>query len=70
MTARYQVKPHKIDQCKQAIKNLVKYVKENEQGTLYYIANQEILNPFIKKVLQNSCCGNYPENYLVNTVPH
>ena len=46
MTARYQVKPHKIDQCKQAIKNLVKYVRENEQGTLYYIANQEILNPY------------------------
>ncbi len=46
MTARYQVKPHKIDLCKEAIKSLVEYVKENEKGTLYYIANQEILNPY------------------------
>ena len=46
MTARYQVRPKKIDQCKEAIKNLVKYVKENEKGTLYYIAKQEILNPY------------------------
>ena len=46
LTARYQVRPHNIDQCKQAIKNLVEYVKENEKGTLYYIANQEILNPY------------------------
>ena len=46
MTARYQVRPQKIDQCKQAIKNLVNYVKENEKGTLYYIATQEILNPY------------------------
>ena len=46
MTARYQVRPQKIDQCKLAIRNLVEYVKENEKGTLYYIANQEILNPY------------------------
>ena len=46
MTARYQVKPKKIDQCKQAIQNLVEYVRENEKGTLYYIAKQEILNPY------------------------
>ena len=46
MTARYQVKPRSIDQCKQAIKNLVEHVKENEQGTLYYIAKQEQLNPY------------------------
>ena len=46
MTARYQVRPQKIDQCKQAIRNLVEYVKENEKGTLYYIAKQEILNPY------------------------
>ena len=41
MTARYQVRPQSIDRCKQAIKNLAEYVKENEKGTLYYIANQE-----------------------------
>lgn len=46
MTARYQVRPKTIDQCKQAIKNLVEYVKENEKGTLYYIAKQEKLNPY------------------------
>ena len=46
MTARYQVRPHKIDQCKQAIKNLVEHVKEKEKGTLYYIATQEMLNPY------------------------
>ncbi|MBC8283508.1 MAG: antibiotic biosynthesis monooxygenase [Nitrospinae bacterium] len=46
MTARYQVHPKTIDKCKQAIKHLVEYVKENEKGTIYYIANQEILNPY------------------------
>ena len=46
MTARYQVHPQAVDRCKQAIKNLVEYVKENEKGTLYYIANQEKLNPY------------------------
>jgi quinol monooxygenase YgiN len=46
MTASYQVRPQSIDRCKQAIKNLVEYVKENEKGTLYYIANQEKLNPY------------------------
>ena len=46
MTAKYQVRPQKIDQCKQAIRNLVEYVKYNERGTLYYIAQQEILNPY------------------------
>ena len=46
MTARYQVHPQTVDRCKQAIKNLVDYVKENEKGTLYYIAKQEKLNPY------------------------
>ena len=46
MTARYQVRPQRIDQCKQAIRNLVEYVKENEKGTLFYIAKQEKLNPY------------------------
>ena len=46
MTARYQVRPQSIDRCKKAIKNLVEYVKENEKETLYYIANQEKLNPY------------------------
>ena len=46
MTARYQVRPQTVDRCKQAIKDLVEYVKENEKGTIYYIANQEKLNPY------------------------
>ena len=46
MTARYQVRPQSIDRCKQAVKNLVEHVKKNEKGTLYYIANQEKLNPY------------------------
>tara|TARA_B100000029_G_scaffold280984_1_gene275087 strand:+ start:120 stop:437 length:318 start_codon:yes stop_codon:yes gene_type:complete len=46
ITARYQVRPHTIDKCKQAIKNLVDYVKKHEKGTLFYIAKQEKLNPY------------------------
>ncbi|MZG29522.1 MAG: hypothetical protein F3741_01755 [Nitrospinae bacterium] len=46
MTARYQVKPHAIDRCKKAIKALVEHVKENEKETLFYIAQQEKLNPY------------------------
>ena len=46
ITARYQVRPQTIDKCKRAIENLVKYVKEHEQGTLFYIAKQEKLNPY------------------------
>ncbi len=46
MTARYQVKPHAIDRCKKAIQLLVDHVKENEKETLYYMAQQEILNPY------------------------
>ena len=46
ITARYQVRPQTIDKCKKAIKNLVDYVKENEKGTLFYIAKQEKLNPY------------------------
>ena len=46
MTARYQVKPHAIDRCKKAIQNLVVHVKENEQETLFYMAQQEKLNPY------------------------
>jgi quinol monooxygenase YgiN len=46
MTARYQVKPHAIDRCKKAIQLLVDHVKENEKETLFYMAQQEILNPY------------------------
>ncbi|MBC8286421.1 MAG: hypothetical protein H8E42_02995 [Nitrospinae bacterium] len=46
MTARYQVKPHAIDRCKKATQLLVDHVKENEKETLFYMAQQEILNPY------------------------
>ncbi len=46
MTARYQVRPHAVDRCKKAIQVLVNHVKENEEETLFYMAQQEILNPY------------------------
>ncbi len=46
MTARYQVKPHAIDRCKKAIQALVEHVRENEEETLFYMAQQEKLNPY------------------------
>ncbi|PIP74042.1 MAG: hypothetical protein COW89_01315 [Nitrospinae bacterium CG22_combo_CG10-13_8_21_14_all_47_10] len=46
MTARYQVRPHAIDRCKKAIQLLVEHVKENEKETLFYMAQQEVLNPY------------------------
>ena len=45
MTARYQVRPNKIEQTKTSIRQLVKHVKEHEPLTTIYIAQQEILNP-------------------------
>ena len=45
MTARYQVRPNKIEQTKTSIRQLVKHVKEHEPLTTIYIAHQEILNP-------------------------
>tara|TARA_B100000686_G_C16144278_1_gene643605 strand:+ start:249 stop:545 length:297 start_codon:yes stop_codon:yes gene_type:complete len=46
MTARYQVRPHAVDRCKKAIQLLVNHVKENEKETLFYMAQQEKLNPY------------------------
>ena len=46
MTARYQVQPQAIERCKKAIQLLVDHVKENEKETLFYMAQQEILNPY------------------------
>ena len=46
MTAHYQVQPQAIDRCKIAIQLLVDHVKENEKETLFYMAQQEILNPY------------------------
>ena len=46
MTARYQVRPHAIDRCKKATQLLVDHVKKNEKETLFYMAQQEKLNPY------------------------
>ena len=45
MTAHYQVRPETLERCKQAVKNLVEHAKKNEEGTLFYTAQQEMLNP-------------------------
>ncbi len=46
MTAYYQVRPHAVDRCKKAIQILAEHVKENEKETLFYMAQQEKLNPY------------------------
>jgi quinol monooxygenase YgiN len=46
MTARYQVKPNAMDRCKRAIQLLADHVRENEEETLFYMAQQEKLNPY------------------------
>ena len=45
ITARYQVQPHAVDKCVRAVQRLVEYVKEHEPMTLFYLANQEIMEP-------------------------
>lgn len=45
MTTRFNVRPQAIEECKQAIKDLVEHCKANEPGTVLYLAQQDILNP-------------------------
>ena len=45
ITARYQVRPEAVEKCVKAVQTLVNYVKENEPVTLFYLANQEIMDP-------------------------
>jgi quinol monooxygenase YgiN len=45
ITARYQVRPDAVDKCVRAVQRLVDYVKEHEPLTLFYLANQEIVEP-------------------------
>ena len=45
ITARYQVRPDAVDKCVRAVQTLVEYVNKNEPLTLFYLANQEILDP-------------------------
>ena len=45
ITAQYQVKPEKVEQTKDSVRQLVKHVKMHEPLTSIYIAQQEILNP-------------------------
>ena len=39
--ARFQVKPQALENCKQAIRDFVDYVRTHEPGTLQYTAMQE-----------------------------
>jgi len=45
MTARFRVKRHAIEKCRQALKDLVAHVRENEPRTIVYLAQQEIADP-------------------------
>lgn len=45
MTARYQVEPEMVEDCKQTVKDFVKYIRINEPTTLFYMANQEMGHP-------------------------
>jgi quinol monooxygenase YgiN len=44
-TGGYQVKPSAVDKVKQAIKDFVRYVQENEPGTKMYLAWQQKSDP-------------------------
>ncbi len=45
MTARYQVEPEMVEECKRTIEDFVKYIRINEPTTLFYMANQEMGHP-------------------------
>jgi|TARA_B110000467_G_C18153894_1_gene385734 quinol monooxygenase YgiN len=45
ITAKYQVKKEALDKCFIAVQSLVTYVQKNEPKTLFYLANQEVLDP-------------------------
>lgn len=44
-TGGYQVKPAAVDKVRQAIKDFVRYVQENEPGTKMYLAWQQKSDP-------------------------
>jgi len=45
ITARYRVRPQFAKDCRKIIQDLMDHVKQNEPGTLFYMAQQEILDP-------------------------
>ncbi len=45
MTARYQVPPERVEDCKRTVEDFVKYIRINEPTTLFYMANQEMGHP-------------------------
>ena len=44
-TGGYEVKPSAVDKVRQAIKDFVRYVQENEPGTKMYLAWQQKSDP-------------------------
>jgi quinol monooxygenase YgiN len=44
-TGGYKVKPSAVDKVKQAIKDFVRYVQENDPGTKMYLACQQKSDP-------------------------
>ncbi len=45
MTARYEVPPELVEDCKQIVIDFVKYIRLSEPTTLFYMANQEMGHP-------------------------
>lgn len=45
MTARYEVPPEQVEDCKQTVVDFVKYIRLREPTTLFYMANQEMGHP-------------------------
>ena len=45
IVVKYKVRRQAIEKCFRAVQELVEYVKEKEPKTLFYLANQEILDP-------------------------
>ena len=42
---KYKVRRQAVDKCFRAVEELVEYVRKNEPKTLFYLANQEVLDP-------------------------
>ena len=45
IVAKYKVRRDAVDKCFRAVQELVEHVRKNEPKTLFYLANQEVLDP-------------------------